>query len=237
MPLPTRITTALRTGVPGLVTVVVLSLCAALVCPVRALGAPGDPDPVGVWPLAPVPAVVAGFDPPSSTWGAGHRGVDLLGSPGQPVRAALPGTVSFVGRIAGRGIVVVDHGDTRTTYEPVTATVDRGAVVAAGGRIGTLELAGSHCPPRACLHWGWIRGDTYLDPLRLVGAGPVRLLPLWRDGPVEAAPVAAMPATRWKPPQLPYDGWRPVALTGSRHAGRSLVPRPRGSLDHQQRIR
>ena len=63
-----------------------------------------------------------GFDPPDVPWGAGHRGVDLGGQIGQPVHAALPGTVSFVGRVAGRGVVVVDHGATRTTYEPVTAS-------------------------------------------------------------------------------------------------------------------
>ena len=80
--------------------------------------------------------------------------------------------------LAGRGVVVVDHGDTRTTYEPVTASVAVGTPVAAGDQVGTLERAGSHCFPRACLHWGWIEGETYLDPLRLVGAGPVRLLPL-----------------------------------------------------------
>jgi len=64
--------------------------------------------------------------------------------------------------------------------------------VSAGGRIGSLQLAGSHCFPDACLHWGWIRNadDVYLDPLRLVGAGPVRLLPLWRDAPVGSAPSA-----------------------------------------------
>jgi hypothetical protein len=56
--------------------------------------------------------------------------------------------------------------------------------VAAGDVIGALELLGSHCFPTACLHWGWLRGETYLDPLRLVGdPGPVRLLPLWRDRP------------------------------------------------------
>jgi hypothetical protein len=81
-------------------------------------------------------------------------------------------------------VVVVDHGGTRTTYEPVAATVAVGEAVAAGADLGTLELTGSHCFPRACLHWGWIAGDTYLDPLRLVGLGPVRLLPLWRDEPV-----------------------------------------------------
>ena len=140
--------------------------------------------PVGVWPLQPEPEVVHAFDPPDSPYGAGHRGVDLLGTVGQPVLAALPGAVTFAGSLAGRGVVVVDHGTTRTTYEPVAATVAVGTPVAAGTQVGTLELAGSHCFPRACLHWGWIEGETYLDPLRLVGAGPVRLLPLWRDEPV-----------------------------------------------------
>ncbi|WP_082574077.1 MULTISPECIES: M23 family metallopeptidase [unclassified Nocardioides] len=154
---------------------------------VALMGSPGsaraDDDPVGVWPLDPTPEVVARFDPPADPWGSGHRGVDLGGRVGQPVRAALAGRVSFAGRIAGRGVVVVSHGDTRTTYEPVTAAVSIGDVVAAGGVLGHLEAVGSHCFPRACLHWGWLRGETYLDPLRLVGGGPVRLLPLWRDLP------------------------------------------------------
>ncbi|HEU4810748.1 MAG TPA: M23 family metallopeptidase [Nocardioides sp.] len=167
-----------------------------------------DPRPVGQWPLDPVPEVVAGFDPPTSTWGAGHRGVDLLGAVGRPVRTALPGRITFAGRLAGRGVVVVDHGDTRTTYEPVTARVGLGDLVSAGDPIGTLELPGSHCFPRVCLHWGWLRGDTYLDPLLLVGAGPVRLLPLWRDEPV-ATPdgtLERLPAV----PSLPYAAWRPM---------------------------
>src|SRR5689334_9386725 len=62
-----------------------------------------------VWPLDPT-SVLAPFDPPETTWSGGHRGVDLAGSPGAPVRAALPGTVSFASLLAGRGVVVVDHG-------------------------------------------------------------------------------------------------------------------------------
>ncbi len=123
--------------------------------------------------------MVAGFDPPATRWGAGHRGVDLAGTVGAPVRSALAGTVTFAGRLAGRGVVVVDHGGTRTTYEPVTASVRVGDRVAAGATIGRLELFGSHCFPRACLHWGLIEGrDHYLDPLTLVGAAPVVLLPI-----------------------------------------------------------
>jgi murein DD-endopeptidase MepM/ murein hydrolase activator NlpD len=144
-----------------------------------------EPDPVGQWPLRPPPAVVRGFDPPAVVWGSGHRGVDLLGGFGQAVHAALAGRVSFAGRLAGRGVVVVDHGETRTTYEPVSASVEVGARVEAGAVLGLLALAGSHCLPRACLHWGWRRGETYLDPMGLVGARPVRLLPLWRDQPVD----------------------------------------------------
>jgi hypothetical protein len=94
-------------------------------------------------------------------------------------------------------VVVVDHGATRTTYEPVSAVVRVGQAVLQGQRLGTLEPAGSHCLPAACLLWGWRRGDTYLDPLLLVGGGPIRLLPQWRSDPVARAPV-------WQPPALPY---------------------------------
>lgn len=140
--------------------------------------APLDTPRQGVWPLDPRPDVVRAFDPPTSTWGAGHRGADLAGHVGQEVRAALAGRVSFAGRIAGRGVVVVTHGATRTTYEPVRTAVSRGDRVATGGVIGTLEWSGSHCLPVACLHWGLRRDQAYLDPLTLVGGPrPVRLLP------------------------------------------------------------
>jgi murein DD-endopeptidase MepM/ murein hydrolase activator NlpD len=162
-----------------------------------------DPDPVGAWPLQPEPEVVRGFDPPDIVWAPGHRGVDLHGTPGQAVRAALPGSVTFAGMLAGRGVVVVGHGDTRTTYEPVSASVVVGTVVPQGAVIGSLALAGSHCLPRACLHWGWLRGETYLDPLGLIGAGPVRLLPLWRDEKVgrrSSPTVTSWPALSWLNP-------------------------------------
>lgn len=151
-----------------------------------------QPDPVGVWPLEPEPPVALGFDPPEHDWGSGHRGVDLRGTAAQVVVSALPGTVTFAGVIGGKRVVVVDHGSTRTTYEPVAPLVDVGQVVEAGDPLGWLMVPFSHCYPAACLHWGWRRGEDYLDPLALVGAdGQVRLLPLWRDRPVTpwGAPV------------------------------------------------
>lgn len=169
-------------------------LLVLLVCWRPLPSSAADPDPVGVWPLVPEPSVVRGFDPPEDPWGAGHRGVDLLGSPGQAVRSALPGRVSWAGVLAGRGVVVVDHSRPARP-RPVDARVPVGTAVAAGDRIGRLGAVGSHCLPRSCLHWGWIEGArTYLDPLRLVGAGPVRLLPLWREEPVPVARwVSAVP--------------------------------------------
>ncbi|GAB4084936.1 hypothetical protein GCM10028784_15660 [Myceligenerans cantabricum] len=120
----------------------------------------GAPPPVGV---------VRGFEPPASRWGAGHRGVDLATAHGAEVRSPGPGTVTFTGDVAGRGVVVVTHGDgLRSSLEPVTSAVPVGARVAAGESVGTVGPAGSgHCAPEACVHWGVRRGERYLDPLSL----------------------------------------------------------------------
>lgn len=134
------------------------------------------------WPLDPRPRVVEAFRAPAGPYGPGHRGVDLEGHVGQPVRAAGPGTVAFAGLVAGRGVVSVDHpGGRRTTYEPVDAVVDIGDQVAAGTRLGTLGAAPGHCLPGTCLHWGLRRGAVYLNPLTLLGLVRVRLLPVWTD--------------------------------------------------------
>jgi murein DD-endopeptidase MepM/ murein hydrolase activator NlpD len=131
-----------------------------------------------VWPLSP-PAVVRGFDPPPSPWLAGHRGVDLSGSPGAPVHSAGDGRVVFAGRVAGRGVLSVQHPDgVRTTYEPVTPLVSAGDLVTRGATIATLGAGHPGCPAPACLHWGARRDGDYIDPLALLGRGRVRLLPL-----------------------------------------------------------
>jgi murein DD-endopeptidase MepM/ murein hydrolase activator NlpD len=135
------------------------------------------------WPLEPRPEVVRGFEPPPKPWLAGHRGLDLAGSPGQRVLSATPGTITYAGPVAGVGVVVVSQGPIRTTYEPVVASVRTGATVKAGQPIGRLSAAGSHCSPAVCLHWGLRRGEEYLDPLSLLTSGPVRLLPLSQPAP------------------------------------------------------
>lgn len=147
----------------------------------------GSAAPVrAVLPLA--GPVVRAFDPPAQPWLAGHRGVDLLGRPGTEVVAALAGRVVFAGAVAGREVVVVSHGERRTTYLPVRALLGVGAVVAAGEPIGRL-LAGHSCPGGHCLHWGLKRGGEYLDPLGLLDGSALRLLPA--DSPGQVAAVVA----------------------------------------------
>jgi murein DD-endopeptidase MepM/ murein hydrolase activator NlpD len=155
------------------------------------------------WPLDPPVAVVTAFSAPAGPYAPGHRGVDLSGRPGGRVLAAGAGVVAFAGRVAGRGVVSVDHaGGLRTSYEPVTAVVARGDPVRPGTVLGLLETAASHCPPAACLHWGARRGGTYVDPLSLLGAARVRLLPVWDViGPAGAPP--ATPPARAEPADAP----------------------------------
>ncbi|MDR8410737.1 peptidoglycan DD-metalloendopeptidase family protein [Nonomuraea sp. 3-1Str] len=132
------------------------------------------------WPLDGRPRIVRHFAPPLERWLAGHRGIDLAAPPAAPVLAAGAGTVRYAGRLAGRGVVSVEHpGGLRTTYLPVTPSVRRGEHVSAGDPLGVLEAsAESHCA-ESCLHWGLLRPPHYLDPLLVLGQARVRLLPFW----------------------------------------------------------
>ncbi|MER6627769.1 M23 family metallopeptidase [Streptomyces sp. NPDC000987] len=145
---------------------------------------PPVPAVARVWPVGDRPAVLRGWQPPATVYGPGHRGVDLAAPAGTPVRAVAAGRVSFAGRVAGRGVVSVALAGTglRTTYEPVRASVRTGDDVAAGEVVGTVEPTAAHCAV-VCVHWGLLRGGTYLDPLSLLppwllGRGPSRLLPV-----------------------------------------------------------
>ncbi|SIS11128.1 M23 family metallopeptidase [Williamsia sterculiae] len=137
------------------------------------------------WPIQPRPRVVTPFSPGEHRWQPGHRGVDLAAAPGTVVVAAGAGTVHHVGVVAGRPVVSILHPDgLLTTYEPVDPGVRAGQSVARGDPIGTLLAGHPGCPTAGCLHWGARRGAghaaTYLNPLGLVSALRVRLLPLER---------------------------------------------------------
>ncbi|WP_375433235.1 peptidoglycan DD-metalloendopeptidase family protein [uncultured Friedmanniella sp.] len=197
-----------------------LVLAALLAAATPASAAPTLPR--GRWPLPGSPQVLRGFEPPRTRYGPGHRGVDLAAARGTPVLAAAAGTVSFAGLVAGRGVVVVDHGAVRTTYEPVAAQVGVGQRVGAGDPLGVLG-AGGHCA-RSCLHWGLRAGEDYLDPLLLVGAGGgVRLLAAADRAAVqrEAAERARLAAAATAGLGA---GW--VMGPGGRHGFEDPVPGP-----------
>ena len=199
---------AASAGAGGLTTGPLRLASAAVATPVLA---PSRPAPGGAWrwPLPGRPEVTRAFDPPDTPYGPGHRGVDLAAAPGAPVLAAGSGVVGWAGILAGRGVVSVRHaGGLRTTYEPLTPTVRAGQAVATGARLGLLARGHAGCPRAACLHWGLLRGAVYLDPLRLLGGGPIRLLPLTRAAPARAdageatggaAPAQAASADRRSP--------------------------------------
>ncbi len=214
----------LRTAVRALLLWMLPSLITWFTCAPAVSGpAPPGPGPARpgpavpggdrAWPVAGSrgarPLVLRAWEPPPAPWAAGHRGVDLEARPGALVRAAAPGTVSFAGTVAGRGVVSVELAGTgdpplRTTYEPVRATVGEGRAVAAGEVVGVLEAGPAHCAA-GCLHWGLRRGAVYLDPLSLLPPWmlrrpPSRLLPL--SGPLGAG-GAVSPALRagpWRQP-------------------------------------
>jgi murein DD-endopeptidase MepM/ murein hydrolase activator NlpD len=120
------------------------------------------------WGL-PLPGVSPGeiisvFDPPTSPFGPGHRGVDFPASQGQRVTAVGSGIVSFAGSIAGKPVISIQLSrpvdgsgiPVRTTYEPVTPLVKTGDFVFVGMVIGHVDFSSSnagHCQG-TCLHLG-----------------------------------------------------------------------------------
>ena len=121
-------------------------------------------------------AVVRPFEPPSTDYGPGHRGVDLNAAPGAAVRATERGRVHHAGPIAGVVWVSIDHRDgVRTSYGPITSLRVRvGDEVERGQTIGLLA-SGDHGQPHVDhgLHLGARRDGVYIDPMLLPGlAGP-----------------------------------------------------------------
>ncbi|MDN5963660.1 MAG: M23 family metallopeptidase, partial [Actinomyces sp.] len=92
-------------------------------------------------------------------------GVDLDVTVGSLVLAPDDGVVVHAGQVVDRGVVSVQHGDHRSTFEPVTPLVSAGQVVARGQPLASVE--GGHSP--GALHWGVRSGaKSYDNPLRML---------------------------------------------------------------------
>lgn len=133
-----------------------------------AVGADSAVAPVGG-------AVVRRFLRPATPYAPGHRGVDLGAQPGEPVRAAMDGTVTFAGPVGGVPWVTVAHSDDLdTTYGGLTPTVHVGERVAIGDVLGHATAVGR-------IDWGARHRGSYIDPLGLLGGWVASLVPVAVD--------------------------------------------------------
>ncbi|MCD2442426.1 M23 family metallopeptidase [Agromyces sp. SYSU K20354] len=140
-----------------------------------AAAAPSTGSHAWTWPVPAPIRVVSPFRAPPTPYKAGHRGIDLLVEPAATVVAAAPGTVSYAGMVAGRGVVAIDHGDgVVSSIEPVAASVARGEVVSAGDVIGTVTQGG-HCTGD-CVHFGVRVHGEYVSPFLFLGGLPRAVL-------------------------------------------------------------
>lgn len=124
-----------------------------------------------------------------------HGGLDLEAPAGTRVSSCAGGRVAFAGRIPASGggttfaVSVVTPDGLRVTYLPLAAcSVDAGAEVLAGERIGELAGSGDGSLVIPHLHLSVRRGETQIDPATLL------------DGPTSAGsgdpPPAAAPSVR-----------------------------------------
>ncbi|MFM1825932.1 MAG: hypothetical protein RLZZ37_567 [Actinomycetota bacterium] len=131
--------------------------------------------------IPPIPgaANVRDFYISENIYASGHRGIDFLASENTEVLAAEDGIISHSGFIHNRWTISVTHNSFRTTYEPVKPIIKLGQKVKRGEVIGYLQIEGSHCYPKACLHFGLKEGSTYFKPnFILIKKYPI-LLPIY----------------------------------------------------------
>jgi murein DD-endopeptidase MepM/ murein hydrolase activator NlpD len=155
---------------------------AALVVLVSVLTtAPARASGSWIWPVT--GPVIKGFDPPSSPYSSGHRGIDIATQVGTVVLAPAPGVVSFAGNVGGHLYVTIDHGGgLLSTCSFLSALlVHKGDMVVAGQAIA-LSGTGHPGDTTPNLHLGVRLNGQYVNPLDYLGVASVvdliRLAPL-----------------------------------------------------------
>jgi hypothetical protein len=135
---------------------------------------------------------VLGDDPYA---GGQHRGLDVAGKEGAPVRAPSAGVVSFAGTVPGGGRAVTVQtadGYSVTLVHLGSIAVDRDAVLDEGAPVGTIGPSGEREHPVPYVHLGIrVTSDAtgYLDPLSFL--------------PTREAPSPAVPAPPAEPAPAP----------------------------------
>jgi Peptidase family M23 len=108
--------------------------------------------------------------------GGQHRGIDVAGPAGAPVRSPTAGVVSFAGSVPGSGrsvTVRTSEGHSVTLVHLGTIAVARGALVPEGSAVGTIGPSGDAEHVEPYVHLGVrVTSDPhgYLDPLALLPA-------------------------------------------------------------------
>lgn len=94
-----------------------------------------------------------------------HKGIDIKGNTGDPVKAVKAGKVKFAGEQKGYGkLVIIDHGDgTETKYGHLSdINVTQGAQVDSNQIIGKLGATGNVTGPH--LHYELLKNGQSVDP-------------------------------------------------------------------------
>jgi hypothetical protein len=146
--------------------------------------------------------------------GGQHRGLDVAGEVGADVLAPASGTVTFAGTVPGGGKTIsirTDDGRYSVTLLHLgSISVGRGAVVAEGGVVGTVDTSGDPAYDRPYVYLGVrIASDPqgYIDPISLLPSLAIAA-PTPAEAPADAAPEATpssvdAPPTGDDPPPAP----------------------------------
>jgi murein DD-endopeptidase MepM/ murein hydrolase activator NlpD len=94
-----------------------------------------------------------------------HQGVDIVGNIGDPVRAAMDGTVMHRGANPEFGnFMVLQHGEYQTLYAHLSAfSVAQGQSVRQGQEIGKIGNTGRSTGPH--LHFGVFQRGEPVNPV------------------------------------------------------------------------
>src|SRR5581483_11248894 len=208
------------------------------------------------WP-APGDVVQAySFDPARPYASGQHRGIDVAGDAGSPVRAPASGAVTFAGSVPGSGrtvTITTPDGYAVTLTHLGSGVVTEGAAIAEGDVVGTIGASGDAEVDVPYVHLGIRRAaddQGYLDPLGFLPArgapapAPVPVAPPPTPAPAPppapevVAPPAAPPTAAVAAPDpapaatsgaVPAVAPAPAAAVPSRNLGQSCVLRPRHS--------
>jgi murein DD-endopeptidase MepM/ murein hydrolase activator NlpD len=124
-----------------------------------------------IWPISGAITSPFGYrlDPFNSGNRQFHTGIDIRGSTGVPIKAAMAGRVSQIGydSVLGNFVIISHHSGYRTVYGHMSVIRTRtGVYVAAGERIGDVGSTGLSTGPH--LHFTVYKNGVLVNPRSLM---------------------------------------------------------------------